>query len=176
MPSASHRNALGAAVLMGLLAACAPTDYEPAGSPGGTGYWTTQVSPDRYLVSFEGNAATSRETVETYLLFRAAQVADQTGHPWFALVEHETERDVTVDVYRTQPGFYGYGPGLGPLGAYGFPYYGTFPYPAAPTVTTRESYEAFAAVRMFDTRPDDRDDAFRTDAVIETLRPRIEFE
>lgn len=174
MPTRFARSA-GAAALLAVLAACGPTQYEPAASPRGTGYTTTQLSSNRYLISFQGNAATARQTVETYLLFRAAEVAEQTGHPYFALVEHDVERDVDVNTHYFSRGFYGYGPSLGFGPSWGYPYYGTFGYAGGPMVTTSDSYQAFAAVHMFDARPEGREDVFETEDVLTTLRPRIEF-
>ena len=53
-----------------LLAACAakPTPYQAA--QGGFGYSEQQTEENRYRVSFAGNSATSRQTVEEYLLYR----------------------------------------------------------------------------------------------------------
>ena len=53
-----------AALLTAALAACAasPTPYQIAGEDGG--YADQQIESDRYRVSFEGNSATPRETVE----------------------------------------------------------------------------------------------------------------
>lgn len=156
-------------------AGCGPTEYKAAGPLDETGYQTTQLTDDRYLVSFEGNAETSRQRVETYLLYRAAEVAAQTGHPYFALVEEETEREVELNTYYTSPGFYGYGPGLGfNRGFGGFPYYTTFGYGPGPVVSASDSYEAYATVEMLNERPADRPDVFETSNVIRTLAPQIE--
>lgn len=165
------------AALAALLAACAgPTDYRPASGPADTGYAVTQVAADRYLVRFEGNAATARQTVETYMLYRAAELADRTGHPYFAIVEDETEREVDVDVYSAGPGFYGYGAGFGIGPNWGYPYYGTWGVAGPdPMVTTTDSYTAFATVEMLDSRPEGRRDVFTTQEVLTTLRPQIDF-
>jgi len=168
---------VGLLALVLLAAGCGPTAYGPVGPFGETGYQTTRLSADRYLVSFEGNAQTSRQTVETYLLYRAAEVAEQTGHPYFALVESETEREVDVDAYYTTPGFYGFGRGVGFGPRFtAFPYYATFGNGPGPSVATSDSYEAYATVEMFEERPPGRTDVFDTSAVIGTLRPEIEPE
>ena len=106
-----------AAAAVVLVAACGPTEYGPASSLSDTGHTTSQVADDRYVVRFEGNAATSRERVEVYLLYRVAQVAEQTGHPYFAIVGEETERE--IETHYTAPGFYGHGP-------FRYPYYSTY--------------------------------------------------
>ncbi len=38
------------------------------------GYTSAQLAPDRWQVTFSGNSLTSRETVEDYLLYRAAEL------------------------------------------------------------------------------------------------------
>ena len=43
-------------------------------------------------MSFRGNGYTSRETVESYLLLRAAEVTRDAGFTWFELADGETER------------------------------------------------------------------------------------
>ncbi len=76
------------------LASCAtPTPYQPATGSGSyrTGYWDQQVENDRFRVTFAGNSLTSRETVERYLLYRAAELTLQNGFDHFVLVDRETE-------------------------------------------------------------------------------------
>lgn len=83
-----------AAALM--LAACAtPTPYQPLQTRGTGptgGYSESQVSRDRFRVTFQGNTLTERDTVERYLLFRAAELTKIEGYDWFALADRNTER------------------------------------------------------------------------------------
>jgi hypothetical protein len=86
--------ALPLVVALGLLlAACAgkPTPYQAAQS--GFGYSEQQTEENRYRVSFAGNSATSRPTVEDYLLYRAAELTVQTGHDWFQVVDRNTVQE-----------------------------------------------------------------------------------
>src|SRR3546814_2720956 len=67
-----------------MLFACAtPTPYQPLGTRG-TGasgcYASQQIEQNRFRVSFSGNQLTSRERVENYLLFRAAELTVQNGY------------------------------------------------------------------------------------------------
>ena len=80
-------------VVLGLLAACAggPTPYQEERD--GYGYSEQQIEENRYRVSFAGNAATSRQTVEDYLLYRAAELSVQTGHDWFEVVDRNTVQE-----------------------------------------------------------------------------------
>lgn len=84
---------LGGLVL--LLAACAqPTPYQPA--DGGFGYSEQQIEDNRYRVTFAGNSVTPRETVQNYLLYRAAELTVQSGHDYFTIVNQDVEADGRV--------------------------------------------------------------------------------
>ena len=63
--------------LLALAACTKPTYYRPAAN--GFGYAERQIGPDRYQVVFAGNHKTRRETAHQYVLFRAAELADQKG-------------------------------------------------------------------------------------------------
>lgn len=81
------------------LSGCATTHgpYHPASVHGSEGYSEVRVAPDRYRVTFSGDAFTSRDTVEGYLLFRSAELTVQQGYEWFRVVDRETERQVERD-------------------------------------------------------------------------------
>jgi len=116
--------ALAASTLM--VAGCATeTTYRPATGQGfnRTGYSDRQVEPGRFLVSFAGNSVTSRDTVERYLLFRAAELTLQNGYDYFVMANRDT--DLQSRTYST-PGIGG-GWGYGGFGGYWGPswrYYG----------------------------------------------------
>ncbi len=189
IPSAPRLFAIGSVLV---LAACAgPTPYEPTAGPNDqTGYASAQVDDNRFRVRFEGNEVTSRETVETYLLYRAAEIAQREGAAWFQIVSDETDREVDVDTYYTPAGFYGYGSTLG-VGVGGFPYYGAMPYGTgfgyggvgpyagagvgvgAPAVRATDSYEAYALIELHDQRPQGQN-IFNTQQVLERLGPPID--
>src|SRR5918995_6473317 len=84
------RPAAPALVLGLLIAACAggPTPYQQAQD--GYGYSEQRIEENRYRVSFAGNSATTRQTVEDYLLYRAAELTVQTGHDWFEVADRST--------------------------------------------------------------------------------------
>ena len=77
-----------AAVVLVLTACAKPTPYQP--SSGKSGFSEQKVEENRYLVRFRGNSATSRATVETYLLYRAAELTLATGHDWFRITGQDT--------------------------------------------------------------------------------------
>lgn len=66
-----------------------PTPFQAA--DGGFGYSSQQIEDDRYRVSFAGNSATPRETVENYLLFRAAEITLESGNDYFTVVNKDIE-------------------------------------------------------------------------------------
>lgn len=108
---------LGSAVALGLLvAACTTaTPYQPyrAEFAGGVhgGYSDQQIASDRYVVRFHGNELTSRDRVEGYMLYRAAELTLQQGYDWFLVADRQTEHDVRT--YVEPDPFYRpyYGPG-----------------------------------------------------------------
>ena len=90
--------ALRAMVALGLAAAAVtacttPTPYQPnlSGQRVAGGYAEQQLAPDRYRVVFSGNSLTSRDRVEGYLLYRAAEIAVRDGYEWFLIVDRLTE-------------------------------------------------------------------------------------
>ena len=109
-----------------LLGACvSETTYHPATGRGfnSEGFSERQVEQNRFLVSFAGNSSTPRDTVERYLLFRAAEITLQSGGDYFVMANRDT--DLQSRTYTT-PGF-GPGWGYGGFGGYWGPswrYYG----------------------------------------------------
>lgn len=116
------RKALVAALATSTLmvAGCATeTRYRPATGTGfyRTGFSDRQIEPNRFLVSFQGNSVTSRDTVERYLFFRAAELTLQNGYDYFVMADRDTDRQSRT---YTTPGFGGgFGPGFGPGWGYG---------------------------------------------------------
>lgn len=96
------------------------TPYQPAtASSSRTGYSDQQIESNRFQVSFAGNSLTTRETVERYLLFRAAELTLQRGFDHFILIERNTE--TRTETYRSPGPRSGFGYGFG--GSYFSPYW-----------------------------------------------------
>ena len=95
----------GSAALAGCMTA---TPYQPATASSRLGFSDEQIESNRFRVSFAGNSLTSRETVERYLLYRAAELTVQRGFDHFILVTRDTE--TKTDTYRTPGAYYGPGP------------------------------------------------------------------
>ena len=76
-----------------LLTACATaTPYQPQ-AKSGEGYSEQRLETNRYRVRSVGNSATSRDTVENYLMYRAAEITLQNGYDWFAIADRMTNVD-----------------------------------------------------------------------------------
>src|SRR5690242_8307434 len=79
------------AAVAGLLTACAtPTPYHPAVSDR-YGFEEQRIESNRVRITFRGNSVTDRETVETYLLYRAAELTLQNGQDYFIVANRDTE-------------------------------------------------------------------------------------
>jgi hypothetical protein len=75
------------------VAACQSATPFQAATPGGHGYSEFRIDATRWRVTFSGNSLTSRETVEKYLLYRAAQLTTEQGFDWFEPTDRRTERN-----------------------------------------------------------------------------------
>lgn len=105
-----------------LLVSCSQaTPYQPESASGGVhgGYSQEQLAPDTYRVRFHGNSLTSRETVEAYLLYRAAELTVERGGDWFTILDRETEHTVTREIRRDPL----YRPWYGSYYGYWLPYW-----------------------------------------------------
>lgn len=117
-----------AALGVGLAACETVTPYQPA-PPGhdasGYGYRDYKIDATHWRVSFAGNTITSRETVEKYLLYRAAELTVQQGFDWFEATDRHTERNSSFygsDPYYASPFWMEYGWGWRPYWGYGGPW------------------------------------------------------
>lgn len=116
MARSTHALAVVMALAATVAACTTATPYQPyrpdrLGEVHG-GYSEQRLGPNRFIVRFHGNELTSRDRVEKYLLFRAAEVTVQNGASWFSIVDRHTEHDVRT---YARPG-----PFAGPF--YGSPY------------------------------------------------------
>lgn len=186
----ARRLALGVAATAALgLSSCATsTPYQPigAGQVAG-GYSEIRLAPDRYRVTFSGNTLTSRDTVEGYLLYRAAELTLQQGCDWFVIDDRRLEHDVRTHV--TPDTFYHpwYGPAYlywTPSWRYRRPHLGWSvwsPYRGDPfwashvDVRTVERFEASAEISLrHGAKPADDPKTFDARQVIEALGPKIQ--
>ena len=182
--SASARR-WGAVIVLALMAsACTtPTPYQPLPSAGSErgGYSDQRLEENRFRVTFTGNSMTSRETVETYLLYRAAELTIANGYDWFVMADRATERHSQTYLDRPfGPGPWGY---WGPSWRYygrGFgwrswdPFWGDPFWDSQVNVQTVDRYEASAEIVMgHGPKPADNVRAFDARQVISNLKSQI---
>ena len=184
-----RKAAMGAfslALLTALGACVTATPYQPraVGHTGGRGYSETKLEANRYRVSFAGNSLTSRETVEGYLLYHAAELTLAQGFDSFVIVDRHTDRDarqlVTPDPYYHGPAF-GYWRPSWRYRMAGFGWRAWDPFWNDPffydeqEVRTIEQFEAAAEIIMLKGPKDAADPkAFDAHAVVENLGPKIQ--
>ena len=187
--STSSRRAAGLAGCLAaalLVSACATsTPYQPIGTRGSQasgGYSEQRIEDNRYRVNFTGNSFTSRQQVENFLLYRAAELTTQNGYDGFTMVARATDPNVRTRVSSSPfgPGPFGYwGPSwryrYGGLGWRNWHPWGGDPFWADDVdVRTVTNYEASAEIVMF--RGQRRDDPSSFDArqVIQNLGPTLQ--
>jgi len=117
------RNALFvSAIALLLLGGCATSTPYVAGAEEGYGYSDQKIEDNRWMVNFAGNSLTDRQTVETYLLYRAAELTDQAGYDHFRVVRRETDsksRFLSTGRHFS-PYYSGFYPSYGFYGHHGF--------------------------------------------------------
>jgi hypothetical protein len=179
--------ALSMAALGGCETATPYQPYIPEGARGvHGGYSDQQLAPDRFLVRFHGNDLASRERVEGYLLYRAAELTVEHGYDWFMMddrrMEHDTRTTVEPDpFYRPYYGYPYWRPYWGYYGTgYGWRYWD--PWLGDPfwfrrnDVRTYEAFEASAEVVMHKgPMPAANPRAMNAREVIARLQPTIEL-
>ncbi|MEH6702408.1 CC0125/CC1285 family lipoprotein [Parasphingorhabdus sp.] len=111
-PKAASKAAVILMTLL-LLGCATATPYQPqiSGQRVSGGYSETRLGDTRYRVRFAGNTLTSRQTVEDYLLYRAAELTVQRGYDWFRITDHttETDRQTYVERFARYDPWYGSG-------------------------------------------------------------------
>ena len=173
-----------------LVASCmTATPYQPdiAGQKIQGGYSEAWIGGNRYQVNFAGNTLTSRDRVEGYLLYRAAELTLEKGYDWFEINDRLTERDVRTYVapdpfYEPYYGnIYGYWrphwryyrPGGGWY--WWHPEWGSPFWADRIDLRTVEKFEAHAEIEMFHGPvPQNNHRAFDARQVINELEPTIE--
>jgi hypothetical protein len=169
---------IAAAAALAVSACATATPYAPATPGHHDGYSEQRITGDRFRVSFAGNSVTSRDTVEMYLLYRAAEVTLQNGYDWFETTDRSTQRD-TRYVGTPDPWWGGspYGPYWHP--AWRFHHHG-FWGPWGRTwgddfdVQQINQYEASAEIVMHHgPKPEGNAHAFDAHQVIANLEPRV---
>jgi hypothetical protein len=173
------------------LAGCAtPTTYHPAAdvSANSPGYSDRQLAPDTYEVNFTGNSVTSRDTVDRYLFYRAAQLTLQKGFRSFTMKRDDNTLDENIyaNLDPAGPGF-----GWNGWGGYWAPswrYHGPFgwrtwrPWVDGPfwgeqvDINTVDNFQATAVIKMSNTPVTaSTPHSYDAQSVIERLAPTIKL-
>jgi hypothetical protein len=143
------------------------TYYQPASSNEEPGYRDQKIEDNKYRISFVGNAVTPRETVELYLLYRAAELTTQNNFDYFVFSEHQVDAKTEVSGSSSAAGVYGYGA----YGRRGFPYYGMG---MSSNISTQTHYETVAYIKMQKGKaPDSLAYAFDAKEVMKNIGPRV---
>jgi hypothetical protein len=162
------------AAMAALLAACATqTPYQPASANAAYGFEEQRIEDNGVRITFRGNSLTNRETVETYLLYRAAELTVVGGRDYFIVANRDTEehsRLVGAGAHRPRFGFdfwyfsprHGWGPWYDPF----------WDQPMDYREVSR--YEAVAEIAMFaGPKPQNDANAFDARDVMRNLEGRI---
>jgi hypothetical protein len=91
-----------AAALATACASQAPV-YESRADGGRYGYAEMLVQPNRLRISYNGDTLTPRETVETYLLYRAAESTLEHGFDYFAIAAHDAQENSRYETIGGRP-------------------------------------------------------------------------
>lgn len=144
-----------------LLGACATvTPYQP--EKDGQGYTDTKLESNRYKISFAGNSMTPKQTVENYLLYRAAELTLASGYDYFVVAQQGTDSETRYS--QTFSGGFG-GFYWGPRSALGL---------GVGTSIPSTEYQAEANIVMFKGKKADADvKAFNARELKSNLEARI---
>jgi hypothetical protein len=119
-----------------LLAGCA-TPYRSNGLMGG--YSNIKLSKDMYKVSFQGNGYTNSEKVENYLLYRCAELTNNSGYRYFIILEKKEDTKNNILTTPTTIRSIGNNTYSGQIGLGSF-YSGNNYYTAHTTINPGETY------------------------------------
>lgn len=156
-----------------LLSACATaTPYQPAAANTTYGFQEQRIENNRVRITFRGNTLTDRETVETYLLYRAAELTLESGNDYFIVANRDTEEHSRLQSMGSRSRFafdYWY---FSPRRGWS-PWYDPFwDEPTSYREVTR--YEAVAEIAMFSgAKPANDPNAFDAREVQTNLQGRI---
>ncbi|QNM82535.1 hypothetical protein H8M03_11085 [Sphingomonas sabuli] len=183
---------VGPVLALALLAGCSTaTPYQPLGYGNQQGgYASQQLDQNHFRVMFIGNTLTSRQQVENYLLYRAAELTVQRGSNCFTIVNKDTDQNTEVRMspfangYGGGYGGFGYGRGYypgwspswrlgGPWGMYNYnPWSGGPFFPGRYDIDTVTSYQAMADIALSPTCGT-APGSFNAQQVVQNLQPYI---
>ncbi|MDX1460548.1 MAG: hypothetical protein R3348_05775 [Xanthomonadales bacterium] len=80
-------------LLAAALVACSssPPRYEMADSDTDYGYSESQITDNRYRISYKGRSSTGSDAVKDMALLRAAELTRLNGYDWFRVLHQESD-------------------------------------------------------------------------------------
>jgi hypothetical protein len=96
-----HFSSICVITLALLVGSCGTTPYQPDGLIGG--YSDSQINANTYRISFEGQHITE-ESVDTYLLYRCAELILEMGFDCFTVVDSHVGGTSYSEVSRASAG------------------------------------------------------------------------
>lgn len=149
-----------------ILSACVTaTAYKPAAPDNKFGYSQQKLQSNRFRVTFAGNSKTDRETVQNYLLYRAAELTLEQGGDYFVVEAGDTERNVQQTTTYLGPGL-GYSPFFFGAGFGG-----------SAASNTLEDYTAYGTIAIHSGKPpSEQDRAYDARELKENLEAEIKRE
>jgi hypothetical protein len=153
-----------------LLAACvSATPYRAAENKDDYGYQEQKLEENRYRVSFAGNSQTDRQTVENYLLYRAAELTVANGKDYFVVTSSDTEKNVGQHSTVVRPSFsfgYGHHHGYGRHHGFGLGF--------NVISSSYRDYEAFGVILLKSgQKPSDNENAYDAHSVLQVLGTEV---
>lgn len=155
-------------IVLFVMGCATPTPYQKANILG-KGYNDQKLDRDKFRVSFKGNKLTERDTVETYLVYRAAEFTLEQGYSYFRMIQWNTDRHTQHE--SISPVVYGYYAQNTQM----FPYY-VYGNPMMVRGGTMESneYEAVAFVTMAEKLSAEQAEVYyNAKQVLENLKDKI---
>lgn len=83
--------------------ACATGGYQPLSARSASGYSETRTGEASWRVEYVGESADTRETVERYMLRRAAEITIENGYDWFAPAQADVSEQSEIVVEAAPP-------------------------------------------------------------------------
>lgn len=162
-----------------LIVGCASVPpYHAAEGTSGYGFAEQKIESNRFRVTFKGNSSTSRQAVENFLLYRAAELTLETGNDYFIILENDTESHTSYSTISRFPRYGRRAYFIGPREYYyHYPYYSYGfdwgePYRSEIHEYTRYTAEAYITVHSGQ-KPADNLNAFSAREVLDNLRPFV---
>ena len=173
MPTGYLRHTAAALCVLVVAACQVPTPYKAAVSQYDDGYSAQQIESNRFRISFRGNSLTTRQTVDTYMLYRAAEVTLQSGGDYFIVVNKDVDKNTAYENYGDDLAW-GWGGGWGWRHGFGGPGFGGGFGGGVDYTRPINSYDAIADIVTYrGPKPASNANAYDAHEVLNAIGPTI---